>query len=110
MTNSEIVHCELKDKKKWCVFNAAFNNISFVSSDSWVRYQFWRSFYPDTSKSVVMLTPQPWTPRRAAITTIFKVFDMTRQWIKPQPPAPEADALPLHHREGMEYLTIIFTL
>ena len=30
-----------------------------------------------------MLTPQPWAPRRAAITTIFKVFGITQTGIKP---------------------------
>ena len=42
---------------------------------SWVSYQYYWSFYPDTSQSVVMLTPQIWAPRIAAITSIFKRSD-----------------------------------
>ena len=47
-----------------------------------IGYQYYWSIYPDTSQSVVMLTPQPWAPRREAITTIIKVFGMTRSGIK----------------------------
>ena len=50
---------------------------------SWVSYQYYWSIYPDTSQSVTMLTPQPWAPRKAAITTILKVFGMTQSGIKP---------------------------
>ena len=49
----------------------------------WVSYQYYWSIYLDTSQSVVILTQQPWTPRRAAIITSFKVFGMTRPGIEP---------------------------
>ena len=41
------------------------------NSVSWVTYQYYWSIYPDTSKSVLMITLQPWPPSRAAITAIF---------------------------------------
>ena len=37
-----------------------------------------RSSYTDTKESVVMLPLHSLAPRREAITTIFKVFGMTR--------------------------------
>ena len=41
---------------------------------SWVSYQYYWSLYPGTSKSVEMLTPQRWAPKRAVTTTVNKVF------------------------------------
>ena len=52
-------------------FYATFNKFFIYTSISWVIYQCYWSIYPDTSQFVIMLTQQPWTPRRAAITTIF---------------------------------------
>ena len=48
-------------------------------SVSWISYQYYWSIYPDTNQSVIMLAPQPWAPRKTAITTISKVFVMIRQ-------------------------------
>ena len=39
------------------VFHAAFNTMSAYHGVSWVSYQYYWSIYPDTSQSVVILTP-----------------------------------------------------
>ena len=65
-------HCFLKKK------------ISYIITFSW-------SIYPDTSRSVIMLSSQPWTPSRAVITTMFKAFGMTELGIKPTSSCTEAD-------------------
>ena len=80
---------------------------------SWVSYQYYWSVHPDTSQSVVVLTPQPWAPRRATITVICIVFGMTRPGIESAPSRAwgvrstttpsrqlthEAYTLPLHRR------------
>ena len=55
------------------------------------------SIYPKyTSQSVIMQTLQPRVQRRAAMTTILKSLVWSSQGSNQQPPAPEADALPLH--------------
>ena len=42
-----------------------------------------------------MLTPQPWAPRRAAITTIFIKSLVRPSWLIES--APKVDTIPLHH-------------
>ena len=51
------------------VFNAAFNMFSIISRRFLGKLpSVLLVHYTDTSQSVVMLTPQPWTPRWSAIT------------------------------------------
>ena len=54
---------------------------------SWVSYQYYWSIYSNISWSVVMLTPKFWESRRAAITSMFKVFGVTGRESDPQPSA-----------------------
>ena len=62
-----------------CLIDLCFTPLSthfqLYHGVSWVSYQWYWYIYPDISQSVVKLTPQPCAPRRAAITTIFKVLD-----------------------------------
>ena len=60
----------------WC-FTLFTTLVQLYHGVSWVSYQYYRSIYPDTNQSVVMLSLQPWAPRMVATTTIFKVFGMT---------------------------------
>ena len=82
----------------WGLFvrSSAFQNTHLYRGVSWVNIQYYRSMYPDTSQSVVMLTPQHWVSRMAAITTILKSFVWPSRGSNPQPPAPDAEALQLH--------------
>ena len=56
----------------WCHFQQFFQLFHSISLVSYHQY-YW-SIFPNTSQSDVMLTLRPWASRRAAITTIFKVF------------------------------------
>ena len=61
------------------VFNAALNNNSLKSYILFVYITNNTSFiFRKTDASVVMLTPQPWASRRKSMTTILKVFSMSR--------------------------------
>ena len=60
------------------LFFIVFNNFLV----SWLSYQYYWFIYHNTNQSVVMLTPQPWVSSRVAITTILKVFGMTRPGIE----------------------------
>ena len=55
-----------------------------------------------------MLNPATLSAKEAAVTTIFKSLVWTYLGSNPQPPAPDVDALPLHHRGG--YLKTIVLL
>ena len=82
------------------VFKATFNNLSVISFISSVNYQYYCSFYPDTTKSVVLLIAQSWE------TTEEKLFiPFLKSFV--QPPAPKVDALPLHHRGSQNIITLV---
>ena len=62
----------------WC-FAPLSTMFQLHHGDFWVSFQYYRSTFPDTSQSVVLLTSQPWTPWTAAIT-IFKSILYDPAW------------------------------
>ena len=95
---------------KWfhcVVFYAAFNKVSAMSryflekvtsTTGPTSYQYNWSNYPNTSESVIMLTPQSWEPRRERHNYFhLKAFSITWPSIKPGTSHPKKDNLPLTH-------------